>query len=154
MTDLTETNSTKKGLRKYKKGNLPLREISEEFGVTYQQIHNTEKEGIRKMKILLDQDEEILEREIEKARGQMAEDFSRLLAKATTADDFFGLLYRNRLLTRWYKPKQQEKDAFMLLKAMYNTEQVHMMLLTDIEEDNNLFKAFQEAVSRKVFLNR
>lgn len=143
---------------------VTLNSMRVEFGnITRAMIAKITKKGLQKALYLLDGidpndmsdlDEILLNERIEKARIQAAEWYSHHLWEyAGKISRFFKFLKQNRVLTKTEIDLISE-DEFQTLSmlAYLKPKEISGFLLDDIEENENLIKTFQNAVSRFAFL--
>ena len=143
----------------YKTGDATLRNIGDELGLTPTMINKIETSGMEKFKKLMggsssndtEGQTKNLMQKIGKAREVTANEFVAMLKNSPSIQDFLEILIKSQILTqnelRLIEP--EELEALEILKG-YEPSRAEMILVQDIEEDDNLFKTFQSAVSKKI----
>lgn len=134
-------------------------ELAKEFGVTKQMIHQIAVNAMNKIRRLTGgvdvadmtpEQLKTLKGKIAAIRNRAADEYSHLLKTfADNIDRFFDALLTKQIIgpSEVEKMKEEESEALSHL-ATKPVEDIKEILLTDIEEDDNLFKSFQNYVAK------
>ena len=147
---------------KYQTGDVSLKDIGKELGgVTPTMVNKlgaSAMEKFRKIaggKSLQDLNPQELETflgKIQGARVEAAGEYVAALQSSKSVADFMRGLAKRQILTPTdLKITQKQELSGLKILMQKDPERVKLILLQDIQEDDNLFKSFQAAVSKKVF---
>lgn len=146
---------------KYQTGDVSLKDIGQELGgVTPTMINKLATSGMEKFAKLTKDvspsemeyaDVEDMLNKIETARQEVAKEFAKKLKEANSVDEFLKTLAKEHILTptdlKIISPEEIEGLEILMDKS---EDRIAMILIEDIEDDDNLFKTYQSAVSKKV----
>lgn len=148
---------------KYTKGDATLKAMSKSLGgVTPTMVNKIFAGGAEKIKKLTggvnpedmgDEDLAALSQRIDVARQETAVDFAKLLkASRGNTKKFLDGLVKSQVLTAGELGllTDEEVGALTMLAGKPENE-IQAALLADIDEDDNVFKTFQNAVAKRVF---
>lgn len=148
---------------KYTKGDKTLKAMSKQLGdVTPAMVNKIFAGGAEKFKKLTggispedmsDEDLVALGAQIDKAREETAVDFAKLLkASRGNTKKFLDALVKAQILTPGELGFLTDEEVGALTMLAGRTEdEIRGALLADINHDDNVFKTFQNAVSKRVF---
>lgn len=148
---------------KYTKGDATLKAMSRELGdVTPTMVNKIFGGGAEKIKKLTggmnpedmgDEELAVLSSKIDAARRETAKDFAKLLrASRGNTKKFLDALVKSQVVTAGELGllTDEEVGALTMLAGKPENE-IQQALLADIDQDDNVFKTFQNAVSKRVF---
>ena len=152
------TGAKKKGVNHV--GDVPMKDLGQEMGLTIPSIMNLERSGMERMMKMfgtnpmnMDSDDlDAVTGKIEQARTETSKEFADALVASGDVRRFIQSLVKSNVITDTDVRLMTQQEAEMLLFLMNKpADQVAEYLRGDILKNNNRVKTFQAAVARKVF---
>lgn len=148
------------GKVKYQTGDVKLADLADELGVTKTTINNITNSAFdkfskmtfgKRIDDLETAESKMLFDLINDTREEVADVFASELKYTSTISNFMESLAKQHILTplSLKNISSSELEALEHLKEK-DEDRIALILLQDIEEDDNIFKSFQAAVSRKI----
>ena len=141
----------------YQTGEVTLTKIGKKLGnLSPTMVNKILDKGYKKFKyIFIPNGKENILGSLEQIRIKVAKKYVKAMSRQkmqTNADEILKGLCKEQVIgkhdTKYIS--QREKDALVIL-AEYNEDVMEAILLEDIEQDDNLYKTFQTAISKAAF---